>query len=139
MFSVLKACTLDSPAWQFIQQFDHTSNGRAAILALNLQNKGGSALTNQKEEAYHLLHNILYKGERQNFGFVEHTGIHTRAHAELKECNNPLAETQKVTLFLTDIQDPKLQNSKDIITANEQKKNSFRLTQIYLGSLVINW
>ena len=138
VFLVLKACTLDGSAWRFIQQFNRTSNGRAAILALKLQNKGGLALTNQKEEAYHLLHNTQYKGERHNFGFVKYTDIHTGAHAKLEECNKPLAETRKVTLFLAGIQDPKLQNGKDIIIGNKKKKNSFQSTQAYLGLLVIN-
>ena len=95
-------------------------------------------MTNQKEEAYHLLHNTQYKGERHNFGFVKYTDIHTGAHAKLEERNKPLAETRKVTLFLAGIQDPKLQNGKDIIIGNKKKKNSFQSTQAYLGLLVIN-
>ena len=111
ILTVLKACTLNGPAWCFVQQFNQTSNRRAAILALKLQNKGGSILTNRKEEAYNLLHNTLYKGKRRNFGFVEYTGIHTGAHTELKECNKPLPETHKVKLF-AGIQDPNYKTEK---------------------------
>ena len=71
---------------------------------------------NRKEEAYNLLHNTLYKGKRRNFGFVKYAGIHTNAHAELEECNKLSPKTRKVTLFLAGIQDPKLQNGKDINT-----------------------
>jgi len=65
VYGIVKQLILDGPAWAYItSRIDRTKDGRAAWKALQAHYEGESYMNKQKEDAYRIIENLHYKGER---------------------------------------------------------------------------
>jgi hypothetical protein len=79
----------------------------------------------------------LFTGKGK-FSFDQYVGRHQQAHNELLFLEEPVAETKKVTKFLADICDPKLETAIQACMGNEQKLTNLELCQQYFKTIVEN-
>jgi hypothetical protein len=97
VYGIVKQLILDGPAWAYItSQIDRTKDGRAAWKALQAHSEGESYMNKQKEEAYQIVENLHYKGERATFTFEHFTGQLTKAYNDLQRYGEPIIESKKV-------------------------------------------
>jgi hypothetical protein len=52
MYTLLKECIMDCPAWTFIKKFEKEKDGRGAFMALKTQCEGTSSILTRKNAAY---------------------------------------------------------------------------------------
>jgi hypothetical protein len=138
VYDEFKALILKGPGWSFIKTFDHTKNGRNAILTLRRQCEGTSAVQSRKASAYAKIASARYSGQKKAFTFDTYVEIHQAAYNTLAELNEAVPETKKVTDFLAGITDMRLSNAKDLILGDVQKLQDFEACQQYLKMLVYN-
>jgi hypothetical protein len=138
LYNELKPLVVEGAGWAFIKKFDHSKNGRGAVLALKRQAEGNSAKRTRKAKAYANLAQARYRGERRNFEFSNYVQIHQDAHNELLELEEPVPETKKVQDFLSGILDSRLQVGKDIVLGTDVYLQDFEECQQYLSTLVNN-
>jgi len=138
VYDEFKLLILKGLGWSFVKQYDHTKNGRAAILALHRQCKGISAVQTRKAMAYAKIAAARFSGQKRNFTFDNYVEQHQDGHNTLADLDEPIPETKKVTDFLSGITDPRLNNSKDVILGDVAKLQDFEACQQYLKTLVFN-
>jgi len=138
VFKELKALLLAGPLFTYVRKFDATSNGRKAVLALKLQMDGETSLVTRKTRAYNDIATAAYRGERSGWTFAQYVAKHQTAHNELEQCEEPVAETKKVTDFLQGITDPTLLVGKGVVMGDSDKLGSFEKCQQYLSTFTTN-
>ena len=135
VWTELKSLCIDGPAWDFIKQYEATKNGRLAFLKLVRENSSTSNVTIRKQMAYKSIASLAYSGPRRNWVFANYVAGHQHGHNELFDCGDPMSEARKVTDFLEGIDDPTLDNAKDVIYGDDAKMNSFELCHQYLATV----
>jgi hypothetical protein len=137
VYDLLKPFVMEGPGWPFVQPFNRKRDGRAAFLALKTQAEGRSAVATRKAKAYAMIATSLFTGKGK-FSFDQYVGRHQQAHNELLFLEEPVAETKKVTDFLTGIRDPKLETAIQNCMGDELKLTNFELCQQYFKTIVEN-
>ena len=138
MYTLLKECILDCPAWTFIKKFEKKKDGRGAFMALKTQCEGTSSILTRKNAAYASLSTCAFKGSTRHYTFQNYVTLHQKAHNELEELDEPVSETKKVSEFLKYISDPTLQMGLQIVMGDPAKLDNFELCQQYLSTLQTN-
>ena len=138
VYDEFKNLVVNGHGWSFIKTYDRVKDGRNAILALNRQCEGTSAVQTRKSLAYAKISSARYNGQKRGFTFDTYVQIHQSAHKALAELNEPVPETKKVTDFLAGINDPRLTNAKDLVLADATKLNDFEACQQYFKTLIFN-
>jgi hypothetical protein len=138
LYNEFKPLVVDGPGWGFIKKFDKTQNGRGAVLALQAQAEGQSALQTRKNKAYASCMNAIYKGPRKGYSFDNYVSLHQEAHNELMDLEEPVPEAKKVTDFLKGIQATELSIGKSIVLGELKYLSDFEACQQFLGTLVLN-
>jgi hypothetical protein len=137
VYGIVKQLILDGPAWAYItQRIDRSKDGRAAWKALQAHYKGESYMNKQKEEAYQIIENIHYKGERATFTFEHFTGQLTKAYNDPQRYGEPIIESKKVQDLLNKITDPRLEGAKQVIRINQEYENNFTMAINFLSESV---
>jgi hypothetical protein len=137
VYGVIKQLILEGPAWSYItDNINRTKDGRAAWLALRSHYEGESFLNKQKEEAYKILKNLHYKGERATFTFEHFSGLLTKAYNDLQRYGEPIIESKKVRDLLNKITDPKLESAKQAVKINSNYKNNFTMAINFIAESV---
>jgi hypothetical protein len=70
IYEEFKALVLKGPGWSFIKAYDRMKNGRGAVLALQRQSEGTSAVQPQKAAAYAKISSARYSGQKQTFTLI---------------------------------------------------------------------
>jgi hypothetical protein len=103
VYGILKQLCLDGPGRSYILNFDKAKDGRGAWLAMYNHYEGDSYRNRAKLEAYAILENIHYEGERKGFTFEKFVERHNECYLELIRHNEPVYEEKKVRDFLNHI------------------------------------
>ena len=135
MFSLLKPLFVNGAAWPFAKAFNRAKDGRGAYLAVKRQAEGAAALQTRKAKAYAQIATARYTG-RGRFNFDQYVTRHQRAHNDLLDLGEPVAETKKVTDFLKGISDSRLETGKSIVDGDTTKLADFEACQQYFKTLV---
>ena len=136
-WDLFKPTIIDGPGWTYVKQYNRTKNFPAAFLALKAQAEGTAAKQTRKAKAYAEIATARYTG-RSRYTFDQYVARHQRAHNELEELEEPVAETKKVADFLKGISDSKLETGKNIVDGDPNKLGDFQACQQYFKTLVEN-
>jgi hypothetical protein len=60
LYDELKPLVVDGPGWAFVQKFDKAKDGRRAVLTLESQAEGFSAMLTWKAKAYAAIASAMY-------------------------------------------------------------------------------
>jgi hypothetical protein len=119
-----------------VRQFDKRKDGRAAVLALKAQAEGESVKIMRKAAAYASIASAVFNGNRRGYTFANYVTVHQEAHNELFDLEEPVAESKKVTDFLTSIKDPSLAMGKTVLMSDSTRLEDFKACQQYLSTLI---
>lgn len=126
VYGIIKQLVLEGPGRSYIMPFDKASDGRAAWLSLVGHFEGDSYRNRNVEEAYAMLENIHYEGERKGFNFEKFIEKHNEAFLELSRYGEPVLESKKVRDFLARIHAPELAAAKQQVKATPTLLNNFQ-------------
>ena len=138
-WTIIKALTMQGPAWAYISHLDATRDGRGAIKALRAHYEGDAALSRTKDEAYKTLKNASYSGEKRNWTFEQYVTLHRQAHQTLRKHQEPVPENKKVRDFLDGIDasnNHAITASIAAVKASTDMTNSFDQASNYLANFV---
>lgn len=107
-------------------------------MALKAQANGRSAIATRKAQAYSLIATARYTGKSKAYSIVQYVARHQKAHNELLDLQEPVAEAKKVNDFLAGITDPKLETAKAVIDGNNSKLTNFEECQQYIKTVSTN-
>lgn len=138
LYDLLKPLIIKGPGWPFIQPFNRARDGRGAYMALKAQAEGRSAIATRKAQAYALIATAKYTGKSKAYSIDQYVARHQKAHNELLELQEPVAEAKKVVDFLAGITDPKLDTAKAVIDGDNLKLTSFEECQQYIKTVSTN-
>ncbi len=138
VFDLIKPLVLKGSGWSSIQPFNKTRDGRGAYKALKTQSEGRSAIATRKAQAYSLISTARYTGKGKTFSIDQYVARHQRAHNELLDLQEPVAESKKVVDFLAGITDPKLETAKAVIDGDTTKLTNFEECQQYIKTASMN-
>ena len=133
---IIKSLVLEGPGDAFIRSFDSTRDGRGAWLALLAHYEGHAYLERRKTEAYKILDSTHYDGDKRNFDFETYVTRHQRAHEDLNAANEPMTESRKVSLFLSNITYTPLTSAVEVVRAQPGLLQDFTQTANYLARIV---
>jgi hypothetical protein len=137
VYDLLKPLIIEGPGWPFMQPLNRHRDGRGAFKALKAQAEGRSAVATRKAKAYAMIATANFTG-KGHYSFDQYVAAHQKAHNELLDADEPVAETKKVTDFLANIQDPKLEIAIQSCMGDEQRLTNFELCQQYFKTIVEN-
>jgi hypothetical protein len=137
VFDYFKRLIYNSNYWQFALIHDDARDGRAAYLAVKTQAEGQSSNATFKAAAYKLIADAKYTGTGK-MTFDTYVSTHQRAHNELYRLEEPVAETKKVTDFLTGIRCNDLNPAICFIQGTPHLLTNFEACQQYLKMVVSN-
>jgi len=126
LYDTFKPLVVDGPGWNFIKKFD------------KLKDEGTSAKITRKNQAYASIASSAYHGPRKGFTFSNYVTLHQAAHNELLDLEEPVAESKKVSDFLTGIRDPALVTAKSVVLGDATKLDDFKECQQYFSTIVSN-
>ena len=139
MYTLLKECIMDCPAWTFIRRFEKNKDGRGAFKALKTQYEGSSSILMRKNATYSSLSTCIFEGSTRHYSFQNYVTLHQKAHKKLEELGEPVSKTKKVAEFLKYITDPTLlEMGMQIVMGDPVKLDNFELCQQYLSTLQTN-
>jgi hypothetical protein len=135
VFGLLKPLIVNGAAWPFAKAFNRAKDGRGAYLAVKRQAEGAAAMQTRKAKAYAQIATARFTG-RGRFNFDQYVARHQKAHNDLLDLGEPVAETKKVTDFLSGITDNRLETGKSIVDGDSTKLADFEACQQYFKTLV---
>ena len=133
---IILSLVLDGPAYSFIGAHDDTKDGRAAWLDLLAHYEGRAYMDRRKNEAYKTIDLTHYKGEKRTFDFEKYITLHQRSHEDLRAAGEPVPESRKVSVFLSNINHPSLQLAVAVVRATPTLLNDFTAMTNYLAGIV---
>jgi hypothetical protein len=136
VWSVVKGLTVEGPAWTHIKKYDKKADGRGAILALRAQMEGQNSFLLRRQEAYATFKTTWYRGHRKAFTFDMYIERFLQAFNELEATEEPMSESRKVTVFLSNIEDSTLETAKTVVYGDAVKQSSFQECQQYLSTII---
>ena len=80
VWSVLKDLTLRGPAFAYFSHLEQLRHGREVIKALRAHYQGNLAMSQTKAQAYNIIKNASYSGEKQNWTFEMYDTLHQKSH-----------------------------------------------------------
>ena len=132
LFDNLKNLTTDGDCWQFIQQLkaQNNRNGREAFLLLKQQAEGDEARKARVQAARDAIRTTMYHGKK-NFPFSWYVTAHVAAHNILRQEKDTHGRSHeppkddKVSDFLKNIKDSRLDAAKTFVRGSEEHRNNF--------------
>ncbi len=107
-------------------------------MALKTQCEGTASKITRKNNAYALIANASYNGQRCQYKlFQDYINAHQSAHYEILDCDptEAVPESKKVADFKKGIPDPKLE-SVSVVLGDPKMMNDFQVCQQYLSTTV---
>ena len=136
IFDELESLTAAGPAWVFIKKFKKKADGRAAMLALQVQSEGISVISTRRDAAKKMLRETVYAGVRRNFSFADYINKFQRAYNELSELGEVPSDASMVTDFMTGITDPGMVTAKTFVIGSPLLRENWNDTQQFFLSFV---
>lgn len=137
VYDILMPLFYDGPAWPFATKYKAKQDGRSMWLVVKLQAEGTSSVMTRKSIAYATLKNAKYNG-KSRYTLDQHIGAHQKAHNELLELGEPVAETKKVTDFLASLQDSNLAELSKFFSMFPDKMDNFEFIQQTVKTYLTN-
>jgi hypothetical protein len=124
LWKIIMTMTQGGFAWTWVSDQNKSRNGRQAYIQLKTHFLGKAFKTKIKAAADKIISTTTYTGYK---GFtLDNYGAKMRdAFTDLTTNGEPMTENRKVTKYLENITDPKLQVVKGIILATEELSNNF--------------
>jgi hypothetical protein len=136
VWGVIKGLTIEGPAWTHIKKFDTKADRRGTILALRAQMEGQNSFLLHRKEVYSVFKTTWYGGHRKTFTFNMYSERFLQAFSELEATDEPMLESRKVTVFLSNIEDSTLETAKTVVYGNSIKQSSFQECQQHLSTII---
>ena len=94
---VLKYLRLRRPAYTYISHLEQLQNGSAAMKALRTHYEGNLAMSQTKAQAYDMIKNASYSGEKWNWTVYMYVMLHQkRIHQMLEEYGKSVSPAKQV-------------------------------------------
>jgi len=135
LYRLLKPLNVNSPAWPFMQPFNHAQDGRGTFLATKAQAEGLAAITTHKAAAYAQIVSTKFT-RKGRYTLDQYIVCHQKAFNELETLSQPVPEDKKVGDFMSHIHDACLTTARDLIFGNPEYSNSFEKAQQYCKGLL---
>lgn len=137
VFTYLMQSLANSQHLASITRFQASRDGRAAYLSLVMHNMGSSKWEKMVENAERCLNQRIWNGKNHRYPLKDHIARQREAFNDMKraEAHIPYSapnDTTRVRLLLNSITANDLKSAKDVIQADQQKKNDFELAADFL-------
>ena len=99
-------------------------------MALKTQCEGTASKITRKNNAYALIANASYNGQRCQYKlFQDYINAHQSAHYEILDCDptEAVPESKKVADFLKGITDPKLESAVSVVLGDPKMLSDFQM------------
>jgi hypothetical protein len=132
VWSEIKTLTQGGPGWDHIKKFKDNKDGRQAVLQLKRQALSTAGTKARKEKALAQLQELSYSGPKKSWTLENYINGHLKAHNELLECGDPYSESQKIWMFLQNLNDPRVEPDKRYLSGHPDEYDTFEKVQQYL-------
>jgi hypothetical protein len=139
LYEIIKSLVLDETGggvWHFISSFNSRQDGRQAFITLKAQAEGPAAIQRRKTLSYDILKKT-FDGLQRNYTLDSYIAEYQKAFNELEALNEPVPETQKVRVFLTNMKCADFKVEGQIVAAQTECLEDFETCQQRLRALVL--
>jgi predicted Fe-S protein YdhL (DUF1289 family) len=137
VWELLRPLVHETPAWNYIKQYDETQNGRMAFLVLQTRGEGEAAVDARRTAAEETIQKAKYDGKSKRFTLQSYINLLQGAFAELETCGPEYAysEKQKVSVFTKGIVSEEYAATKHSIYQNPETRNDFQKCYAFVETM----
>jgi hypothetical protein len=138
VFDTLNQALTDNIAHSHILKHSSSKNGREAWFDLCRYFDGSAQLSKRADSAKARLDENYFDGKSKRFGFDKFVAIETECHAELEhpDVNQGYSAREKVERMLTRVTDPRLENAKEMIESDPDKRQNLEAALAHLSTIL---
>jgi len=137
VWELLRPLVHETPAWNYIKQYNGTQNGRMAFLVLQTRGEGDAAVDARRTAAEEAIQKAKYDGKSKRFTLQSYINLLQGAFAELETCGPEYAysEKQKVSVFTKGIVSEEYAATKHSIYQNPETRNDFQKCYAFVETM----
>jgi hypothetical protein len=137
VWELLRPLVHETPAWNYIKQYDEAQNGRMAFLVLQRRGEGEAAVDARRTAAEEAIQKAKYDGKSKRFTLQSYINLLQGAFAELETCGPEYAysEKQKVSVFTKGIVSDEYAATKHSIYQNPETRNDFQKCYAFVETM----
>ena len=137
VWELLRPLVHETPAWNYIKQYDTNQNGRMAFLVLQTRGEGEAAVDARRTAAEEIIQKAKYDGKSRRFTLQTYINLLQGAFAELETCGPEYAysEKQKVSVFTKGIVASEYAATKHSIYQNPETRNDFQKCYAFVETM----
>ena len=132
VWNTIFTVTHEGPAWAWVKQYNRTSNGRAAFLALKEHFMGTAFQNTVKLQADRDLETLHFNGNR-NFTHDVYCEKMKHAIQTLEETGEELPVEKQIRMYLRGIQDPRLTAAVTTVHANNNLRDNLETCMNFIS------
>lgn len=137
VWNMIYSVTHGGPAWPWVKQYNRTSNGRKAFLAIKQHFMGDAYQNTIKLKADKTLETLFYNGSR-NFSHDAYCEKMKNAIQELEEAGDKLSVERQIRYYIRGLHDPRLSSVVLTIQANSDLTKSLETCMNFVSQQLIS-
>lgn len=122
-------------AWEYVKNFERTSDGRRAFRVLQLRGEGEAAIDARRTKAEATLAKAQYTGKSKRFTLQSYINLLQGAFNDLEECGDPYGERKKVDTFIKGLVADRFAVVRATIMGDPLKRGDFQLAYGYVETM----
>lgn len=138
VWQLLRPLVLETPAWNYVKQYDVTQNGRMAFLTLQTRGEGEAAVDARRAAAEEVILKAQYTGKSKRFTLQSYINLLQGAFTELETCGDgeyALSEKQKVSIFTKGLVADEYAATKHSIFQNPETREDFQKCYAFVETM----
>jgi hypothetical protein len=128
----------ETPAWNYVKQYDAAQDGRAAFLALQTRGEGDAAEDARRAKAEQIIAKAQFTGKSKRFTMSHYINLLQGAFTELAsigEGEYALTEKQKVSIFMRGLVAEEYAATKHSIYQNPLTRDDFQQCYAFVQTM----
>jgi len=138
VWQLLRPLVLETPAWNYVKQYDSTQDGRMAFLTLQTRGEGEAAADARRAAAEDVILKAKYTGKSKRFTLQSYINLLQGAFTELATIENgeyALSEKQKVSIFIKGLVADEYAATKHSIIQNPETREDFQKCYAFVETM----
>lgn len=137
VWELLRPLVRETPAWNYVKQYDDTQNGRMAFLVLQTRGEGEAALDARRSAAENIIQTAKFTGKSKRFTMQSYINLLQGAFTELETCGPEYALTdkQKVKIFTKGMVSKDYEATKASIYQNAETRDDWQRCYAFVETM----
>ena len=138
VWQLLRPLVLETPAWNYVKQYDGTQDGRTAFLALQTRGEGDAAEDARRARAEQIIQKAQFTGKSKRFTISNYINLLQGAFTELASIGTgeyALTEKQKVSIFMRGLVAEEYAATKHSIYQNPATREDFQQCYAFVQTM----